>query len=237
VASNPAVLSSLMPGANISGNSVAVPPMPMSTGTPSVGGNTNPFLPQIASGQAMPPATSHTGATPNTTGSTPTPGTGAPAPLATSGATAGLAGGGNNFGSTGSLQSLIKGLEKSGLTGGVASALAQFMKSGAGFNPEVANALINAMGPSIERGTENIAEQFSAMGNRFGSPAAVGMGDFMSQVNLNIGEIFSQLYEQSVQNYLEVLMGAGKKSPTFGTTFQQNLAAGLGQGVAGLVTG
>ncbi len=218
---SPAVLSSLMPGANIGGSSVAVPPLPMSIGSQSIGGNTNPFLPTTATGQSVPPITS-SGATPM-------------------GPTAGGLGGANDykdlFGGNQDLKGIIKGLEKSGLSGGVASLLAGFLKSGAGFNPAVAKALIDAMGPSIERGTENIVEQFSAMGNRFGSPAATGLVDFEGQVQLDIGQIFSQLYEQSVQNYLAVLMGAGKKSPTFGTTFGQAFAGELGSGAAKLITG
>jgi hypothetical protein len=232
MASNPAVLSSLMPGANYSGSSVAVPQSPIvpGGGNPALGGATSPFLPTVPSGTSSFPMTASSGALPNTTGSS----------SGTSGGSTGL-GGANNYsglwGSTQSLAGLIKGLEKSGLTGGVASVLAQFLQSGAGFNPQVAQALINAMGPQVERGQESIIEQFSAMGNRFGSPAATGLADYQAEVNLNMDQIFSQLYEQSVQNYLEVLMGVGKKSPTFGTTFQQAFASGLGSGAASLITG
>lgn len=231
MASNPAVMGSLMPGANIGGSSVAVPPTPYSSyGSASLGGGTNPFLPVPSTGQS---------AVPLTTPSTATP-TGAPAPVPTSGPTAGL--GGLNlysgaFGGGQNKQGIIKGLERTGMPGGIASLLAEFLMSGAGFNPEVANALIAAMGPSIERGTENIAEQFSVEGNRFGSPAATGIADYMSQVNLNIDEIFSKLYEDAVSNYLGVLMGAGKKAPTFGSNFMQSLGGSLGSGLGSLVTG
>jgi hypothetical protein len=225
---NPAVLGSLMPGANISGSSVAVPPTPLTSyGTQAVGGNVNPFLPTTTTGQATPPLTSPTATTSSATPTT----SGATASLGGSNIYSGLFGGGQNK------QGIIKGLEKTGIPGGIAALLAEFMMSGSGFNPQVAQALIDAMGPSIERGKEGIMEQFSAMGNRFGSPAAVGLGDYMSQVNLNIGEIFSQLYEQSVSNYLSILMGAGKKAPTFGSTFSQSLAGGLGSGLGALATG
>lgn len=213
---SPAVLSSLMPGANASGSSVAVPPSPMSLGSQSIGGNTNPFLPVPATGQSTPTSTS----------------------VSTSGPTAGL-GGANNYtglwGGGQNKQGIIGGLKATGIPGGIASLLAEFMMSGAGFNPQVAQALINAMGPSIERGQENIAEQFSAMGNRFGSPAATGMADFQSQVNLNIGEIFSQMYEQSVSNYLGILMGAGKKSPSAWQGFLQNFAGQAGSNAANIL--
>lgn len=229
--SNPAALTSLMPGANIGGSSVAVPPVPYTSyGSNSIGGGTNPFLPVPATGQSV---------TPMTQPSTSSPTTGTPPVTPTTGATAGLGGqnpynllGGSNYPG-----GLTNALRQTGLPGDIANLLAGFLQSGAGFNPQVAEALINAMGPSIERGTENISEQFSAMGNRFGSPAAIGLGDFQSQVNLNIGEIFSQLYEQSVTDYLGVLMGAGKKAPSFGSTFTQTFAGSLGSGLGNLITG
>jgi hypothetical protein len=227
MASNPAVLSSLMPGANYSGSSVAVPQSPIvpGGGNPALGGATSPFLPTVPSGTGSFPMTASSGALPSTT---------------STGSGTGL-GGANSYsglwGSTQSLAGLIKGLEKSGLTGGVASVLAQFLQSGAGFNPQVAQALINAMGPQVERGQESIIEQFSAMGTRFGSPAATGLADYQAEVNLNMDQIFSQLYEQSVQNYLEVLMGVGKKTPGFGANFGSAFASTLGSGAAGLLVG
>src|SRR5438093_1294280 len=128
---NPAVLQSLMPMANASGSSVAVPPMSIPTGSPSVGGNANPFLPTPTGGQSMPPMTS---------------------PLTPTGATAGL-GGANDykdlFGGSQSEKGLIKGLEKAGYPGGIAALLAEFLRSGAGFNPQVAQALIAAMQPQM----------------------------------------------------------------------------------------
>jgi hypothetical protein len=234
MATNPAAMTSLMPGANIGGSSVAVPSVPGSAyGTQSVGGNTNPFLPVPTSGTSMPPMTSPSFPA-NTGGGSTGTGLGGSSVY-------NLLGGGPNSGVPGdtgqSLQGVIKGLEKTGIPGGIASLLAGFLQSGAGFNPQVAQALIAAMGPQIERGTENIVEQFSALGNRFGSPAAVGLGDYMSQVNLNMDQIYANLYEQSVSNYLNILMGAGKKAPTFGSTFSQAFAGGLGSGLGGLITG
>lgn len=214
--SNPAVLSSLMPGANISGSSVAVPPTPMSsvmTGQPSIGGNTNPFLPTVPSGQQSPSLTSPS--FPANSGPAGTPGLGGTNVY-------------NLVGGDRSQTDLKKAFQQTGTPGAFADLLAEFLRSGAGFNPQVAQALINAMRPNIERSTENIAEQFSATGNRFGSPAAVGIGDFESQVNLNMDQIFAQLYEQSLNDYLTILTGAGKKAPTFGTQFGSALANALG---------
>jgi len=228
---NPANLMSLSPSANISGSNAGVNPstlMPM--GSPAIGGSTNPMLPVPATGQSVASA-SNPSAMPvdSPSGS-----------FTTSGATAGLGGTDIYKGAFGGGQNkagIIKGLEKTGIPGGIAALLAEFLMSGAGFNPKVAQAMIDAMGPSIQRGEADILEQFGATGNRSGSAAAIGLGDYMSQVNLNIGEIFSQMYEQSVSNYLSVLMGAGKKAPTFGSTFSQSFAGSLGSGLGGFITG
>lgn len=225
---NPAVLGSLMPGANISGSSVGVPPSPMSMGQPSIGGGVSPFMPTSATGQSMPPMGQPSAAAPAAT------------PTDTSGLGGAnlfnLFGGGPGSGVPGdygqSFAGLDKALRQTGIPGGIAALLAGFLQSGAGFNPQVAQALINAMGPSIMRGKEDIAEQFSAMGNRFGSPAATGLADYMSQVNLNIGQIFAGMYENAVQNYISVLMGAGKKQPTFWGTAGQAFAGQAGSNLA-----
>jgi len=89
---------------------------------------------------------------------------------------------------------------------GTAHALMDFLTSGAGFNQDAINNLFASMQPQIERGTESLMNQFSATGNRFGSGAQIGLGDFLSQVNLNEGQIESNMYEQAIQNYLSVLM-------------------------------
>jgi len=140
-----------------------------------------------------------------------------------------LWGGGQNF------AGLDKALKQAGYPGGVAALLTEFLQSGAGFNPKVAQALIDAMGPSIMRGEENIMEQFSALGSRFGSPASIGMGDYLSQVNLNIGQIFAQMYEQATSNYLDILTGAKKSQQ--GNRFLNAFLPALGQNLAGLLAG
>jgi hypothetical protein len=97
---------------------------------------------------------------------------------------------------------------------GTAHALLDFLTSGAGFNQDAINNLFAAMQPQIERGTESLINQFSTTGNRFGSGAQIGLGDYLSQVNLNEGQLESQMYEQAIQNYLSVLM------PTAGANAQ-----------------
>lgn len=90
---------------------------------------------------------------------------------------------------------------------GPAHAILNFLTSGAGFNQSAINNLFAAMQPQIERGTESLMNQFSQTGNRFGSGAQIGLGDYLSQVNLNQGQLETQMYEQSVNDYMNVLMG------------------------------
>ena len=90
---------------------------------------------------------------------------------------------------------------------GVAQAITQFLKGGAGYNQQAINNLLASLQPGIERGQEDIMSQFSVLGNRFGSGAQIGLGDYLSQVNLNEGQLVSQMYEQAVNNYIDVLMG------------------------------
>lgn len=95
---------------------------------------------------------------------------------------------------------------------GTAETIIDFLKGGAGYNQQAINNLLASLQPGIERGEENIMEQFSATGNRFGSPAATGLGDFLSQVNLNEGNLVTQMYEQSLTNFMNVLMGTSDKT-------------------------
>lgn len=90
---------------------------------------------------------------------------------------------------------------------GVAAAIMSFLQGGAGFNLSAINNIFAALQPGIERGTESLAEQFSTSGNRFGSGAQIGMADYLSQVQLNEGQIEAQMYETSVSDYINTLMG------------------------------
>jgi len=92
---------------------------------------------------------------------------------------------------------------------GVAHAILNFLTTGAGFNQDAINNLLAAMQPGIERGTESLINQFSTTGNRFSSGAQIGLADYLSQVNLNQGQIEAQMYEQSVTDYMNTLMGVG----------------------------
>jgi hypothetical protein len=113
---------------------------------------------------------------------------------------------------------LFKNLEKT-YGAGVAQLMINFLQGGAGYNPQVLQNLIAQLQPQFNRAQQNLTQQFSAGGNRFGSGAEVGMADLLSQQNLEVGSIASQLYEQSVQNFMSVLMGAaGPDAKRIGTS-------------------
>jgi hypothetical protein len=94
---------------------------------------------------------------------------------------------------------------------GMAHMILDFMTSGAGFNQQAVNNLLASLQPGIQRGEEDLMSQFSASGNRFGSGAQIGLGDYLSRVNLNEGEIVSQMYQSALDNFMSVMMGTGKE--------------------------
>jgi hypothetical protein len=145
--------------------------------------------------------------------------------------------GGMNTMSPTDLSRMYDSLKKS-YGDGPAHALLDFLTSGAGFNQDAINNLFAAMQPQIERGTESLMNQFSATGNRFGSGAQIGLGDYLSQVNLNEGQLETQQYNNAIQNYLGVLMGTSGQaaqtkanSPSLSDTLMS--ALNLGGSVAG----
>lgn len=98
---------------------------------------------------------------------------------------------------------------------GVGDLISNFLTSGAGYNQQAINNMLASLQPGIERGEEDLMSQFSASGNRFGSGAQIGMGDFLSQVNLNEGQLVTGMYEQSLTNFINVLMGAGSAADNY----------------------
>ncbi len=90
---------------------------------------------------------------------------------------------------------------------GVGTALAQFLSSGAGFNPAVIQAQWNAAQPIKNQTLSKMQTMFGDMGSAYSSTAAIGYGDFESQFNAALEGQFATEYQQSVQNYLNVLMG------------------------------
>ena len=95
---------------------------------------------------------------------------------------------------------------------GLGSLVYQFLQGGAGFNQDAINNLFAAMQPGINRGEQDLLNQFSTSGNRFGSGAQIGTADYLSQVNLNEGQIESQMYEQAISNYMNMLTGVSTQN-------------------------
>lgn len=111
------------------------------------------------------------------------------------------------------LGKLFDGLKKS-YGDGMAHQIMNFLTSGAGFNQQAINNMLAALQPGIERGTESLMEQFSTSGNRFGSGAQIGLADYLSQVQLNEGQLETQMYEKSITDYMNVLMGTAGQAAT-----------------------
>lgn len=206
----------LLPGANFGGNQLSLPSNSYSPSTAAVGGQQNPFLAQFPNGQNFPAYGS---------------------PYSASGLTSQLSG--LNIGSgLGDNQDFQKMLKWEGFGRQGASAISNFLAGGAGWNPEVAQALVAAMQPQIAAGQANLLEQFSSMGLRGGSPAALGLAGYNAQTNLGVGEIFSQLYEQSVQTYINTLLNVAKPQESGGILGSiSSLLGGLGggQGIGSLL--
>lgn len=79
--------------------------------------------------------------------------------------------------------------------------------SGGLYNPQVAAAYLNAQQPGIARGEAGILGAFGDAGARFSSAAALGLGDYESQVQLNQQQMLAQLYQQAQQEELGLLGG------------------------------
>jgi hypothetical protein len=104
-------------------------------------------------------------------------------------------------------QSMLSSLSKT-YGAGPAQAIMQFLQSGAGYNQQAVNNMLASLQPGINMGEQNLMQQFSQSGNRFGSGAQLGLTDYLSQVDLNEGQLQSQMYEQSLNDYMNVMMGA-----------------------------
>jgi hypothetical protein len=179
---------------------------PLPTGTPTMpgGGSTNRF------GQPISQAAGAGGG-----GGSATTTTGFPAnnsPYGTS--TAPGAGGGGGVGSIlgsnlnpSAQTALARNLEKT-FGRGIGALIMQFLQGGAGYNQQAINNLINQLQPQFKQQQQDLLQQFSATGNRFGSGAEIGLSNLMSQQGLEIGSLETQMYEQAVNNYMQILMGA-----------------------------
>jgi hypothetical protein len=199
----------MIPGAaNPSGTNVSMP-APFSGAPTSVSGNNpNPYMPSVGT-------TTATGANPYA-GSFGAYGFGGTPPTQT-----GTAGG-----STAPTTPTITGIGQTGqpLTpsqqnslnislgkdagAGMGTLIEQFLNSGAGYNPQVLQQLIAQLQPQFAGQQQNLLQQFSGGGNRFGSGAQTGYADLLGQQSQTEGSIAANLYEQSVQNYMSVLENA-----------------------------
>jgi len=213
-------------GGNPSGASAPVP----STGnmtTPAIGGQTNPLIPGFPGGTNSPTTTGFSA----NTGPYGDPSSGLSAIEGLNPSPPGMAAGGTGGGSW--IDAVKQGFAKAGYPRAIGDLLAQFLAGGAGFNPQVVQSMLQSLQPGIQRGQANIMEQFGAQGLRDSSSAAIGLGDFNSQVTLNEGQILSQMYEQSVQNYMQVLMAGHKQQSSGGGV--GSLIGGAGSAAAALI--
>src|SRR5882724_804505 len=231
--SNP-LYKDLMGGMNPTGNSIALG----GGAVPGAPGGANPFLPQSSTSLSSSGPVSGNPFAGGAVPGAPVPGI-SPAAMTTPGINAGgypSTGGGmispsgsavpgpGNYQTTAS-QSPIGGISlmsqkdlsrmfsslKSTYGDGMAHMIMDFLMTGAGFNKDAVNNLLASLAPGIERGQENLMEQFSVSGNRFGSGAQIGLADYLSQVNLNEGQLITQMYEDSLNKFMEVMMGTSSQ--------------------------
>lgn len=243
----------LIPGAaNPSGTNVSLP-APFSS-APTAVSSPNPYMPATGSTtatQANPYAGSFGAYGFPGSPSTPAPTTGAMTSTAGGGTaptTPTITGiGGTSGTGTSSLtpsqqNSLNISLGKDA-SPGMSQLIQNFLNSGAGYNPQVLQQLIAQLQPQFANQQQNLLQQFSSGGNRFGSGAQTGYADLLGQQSQTEGSIAANLYEQSVQNYMNVLENA------FDTTTQRventpstfddiaSMIPGLGSAFGGVASG
>jgi len=192
-------------GGGSTGTNPLLPPTNMSTTAPT---NPNPLT------AGVPPAfPANTGGGYQSSLNLGSPGSPTGTPTTNVGAAAQSPIGGMNMMNQKDLGRLFNSLRNT-YGDGMAHTIMNFLTSGAGFNQQAVNNMLASLQPGIERGTESLMEQFSASGNRFGSGAEIGLGDYLSQVNLNEGQIVTKMYEDAVQNYINVMMGVAPATAT-----------------------
>jgi hypothetical protein len=235
----------LLPGNNPTGNTLTVP-----FGSPVSLSGGNPMMPQVPSGVtstvnnpysggvSTPTNSSNTalttsgitfGADQSPYGAPVVPGGGSPT-VPPNNPTAGSVGV-NSISQSLGAPSTTQGQHQvwSGLAktygAGFATALQNFLNSGAGFNQDAINNLLAALQPGFNQDQQNLLQNFSSSGNRFSSGAEIGESNLMSQENLDVGQIETQMYEDAVNNYIGVLTGtAGQTASRI-----QNQTSGLDQ--------
>jgi hypothetical protein len=227
MALGPTNMDSLLPGRNPTGSTALAADYSIMPGIGSTSG-ANPVMPPLNIPSGAPATNPY-----DPSSVIPTFGANA-GPYSSTNLAGGIPGPGGAFGSSpgspvgsfanlskSSLQSMARDLTRT-YGAGVAQAIMDFLQGGAGFNQSAINNLFAALQPQINRGEQDLLNQFSTSGNRFSSGSQIGIADFLSQVNLNEGQLETQMYEQATQNYMDVLMGVaganmGRKasSPSF----------------------
>lgn len=95
--------------------------------------------------------------------------------------------------------------------GSMGPAINDFIKNGMGFNPQVAGMMANDITPYFQANMNNLMEMFGAAGGRYSSDAALAGGQMTASFTAQQQQIFTQMYQQAVQNYLQVLTGGRYK--------------------------
>jgi hypothetical protein len=90
---------------------------------------------------------------------------------------------------------------------GAGDSLYNFLSSGAGYNPQVAQQLLAQFQPQIAKGSANIMSEFGAAGMGNSSSAGIAEGSYQAQMANDENTLLAQLYEQGNQNYMNMLEG------------------------------
>jgi hypothetical protein len=98
------------------------------------------------------------------------------------------------------------------------------------FNPQVAQQLINAMQPQIERGLQSTTAAFGAEGARFSSSAQIGVGDYESQAVLGENQVLANMYQNDQMAQLSLLNNI---LPTINKEQDNSQSSGLASDIIG----
>jgi hypothetical protein len=248
----------LIPGSNTSGSTIAVPYSPQQGGQASIGGSMNPFLPVTTGTSTTIPSfpqgavsTSATGGLPQLPlpsmlpyqqGNNPPPTvpggasnpTTPPTPHGAAEGTTGVSGVGQSLGfptDKYGQNKLLQTLNKAYGTG-LGTMLYNFLASGAGFNQDAINNLIASLQPGFELDQQNLLSSFSAGGNRFSSGAQLGLSNLQGAEQLDVGNLETQMYEQSVTDFINVMLGAAS-----GSNARKLQAGAAGSGLLSQIVG
>jgi hypothetical protein len=108
--------------------------------------------------------------------------------------------------------------------GSFGNVLYNYLSGGAGYNPQVAGALINQMQPLEARGRNHVLDAFGDEGQRFSSTSAIGLGDFESQFAADEAGVLAQEYDKAQSRYASLL------GDLMGDTRDQHAASGTDWG-------